>query len=587
MSDSDNPKARPPRRRGPLKLVPVLASVLVLVPLFLHLAFLPSLGPLQNDDYYGVIHRLSDGHQLVSDLGTWLQVRITYHRVTVPALIWALNLEFFHGNNYPMAVLALGFLIGVFLILERHLPERPGDRSPEGWLAAAAISVLVFAPHAVYNLALSFGGIHYYLSDLLAMLSIAVVVHCTGWRLGPWPLVFLGLAASFTFSSHLALWPALMIGALVLGRRVRDFAVIALAAAVAGAVFLWGTHLLSRSSGSWPGLELILRYVGVFLGSPFTKDPEIARTLGWIGLGLSAVLQPWVYFRLPALRPATAFWLMVQLYGLGNGLLAAMARAPKYGETQAVAARYQLFVALFWAATLVTATLLIRHILARRRPLAIAAGLLAATAITVSVYARGSRAMSFFAHRGDRQEVTALGFLWSAWDQDLVAKTACHQPARLIGMIELLRSLGHVPFDRPVPEMSHQRVPKRLLSTRPHPEIDGHLTEVRSTSNPDLLRVRGWAFHPRQATEEIVFIDRRRRRMSRILLGFHRVDLRARVGRRAVGWEGFVEWRRRRDVWTPYIRLASDPTFYPLPTSSKAEKHLGEIFAQRLEPAGL
>ena len=582
MSESDKASERTGGLGGPGRLAPILAWGLLLVPFFLHLAFLPSLGRLQSDDYYGVLDRLSDGHQLASDLDTWLHIRITYHRVTVPALIWALNIKLFHGDNIPTAALALGFLTGIFLILYRHLPQGLAGRSPERWLVAFMISVLVFAPHAAYNLALSFGGIHYYLSDLLAILSIAVVVHFAGSRLGPWPLVFLGLIASFTFSSHLALWPALVIGALVLGRRWRDFAVIALAAGIACAVFLWGIHPFSRPSSSWPGGELILRYVGVFLGSPFTKDLEVARAVGWTGLGLAAVLQTWVHVRRLAPRPATAFWLMVQLYGLGSGLLAAMARAAKYGEAQAVAARYQLFVAFFWAGTAVAAALLLRRVSARRRPVAIAAFLLALTAVAVTVYSRSFRAMTFFAHRGERQEVAALGFLWSAWDEDLIRKTVCHQPARLISFIELLRSLGHAPFDRTVPEMSHQRVPKRLLSRRPNPEIEGYLTEVRSTSNPDLLRVRGWAFHPQQMTEEVVFIDRRRRRMSRILLGFHRPDLRKRVGRRAAGWEGFVEWRQRRDVWTPYVRLASDPTFYPLPSSSSAEKHLQQIFAQRL-----
>ncbi len=568
--------------RGPARWAPILASGLLLVPLFVHLVCLPSLGRLQSNDYYGVLDRLSDGHQLTSELGTWLNIRIVYHRVAVPALIWALNIEVFHGSNTTTAALALGFLAGVFLILYRHLPERLGHRSPERWLVAATISVLVFAPQAVYNLALSFGGIHYYLSDLLAVLSIAVVVHFAGSRLGPWPLVFLSLVVSFTFSSHLALWPALVIGTLVLSRRRRDLAVVVLAAGIAYGFFLWGIHPFSRPASSWPGAEPILRYLGIFLGAPFTREAEVARTLGWIGLGLSAVLQLWVHVRLPAARPAAAFWLMVQLYGLGNGLVAALARVAKFGEAQAMAARYQLFVGLFWAGAAVAAALVIRHAAPRRRLLAIVAGGLALTAAAVSVYVKGARTLTDFAHRGQRQEVAELGFLWSSWDEDLIRQTVSRNPARPIGMTELLRRLGHVPFDRAVPEMSHQRVPRELLSPRPHPEIEGDWSEVRSTSNGDLLRVRGWAHHPLRATEEVVFVDRARRRKSRILLGLHRAEL---LGRPAVGWEGFVEWRRRRDVWTPYVRLASDPNFYPLPRSLAAERQLGRILAQRLGPA--
>ncbi len=136
--------------------------------------------------------------------------------------------------------------------------------------------------------------------------------------------------------------------------------------------------------------------------------------------------------------------------------------------------------------------------------------------------------------------------------------------------------------------MPTERVPRRLLSPRPHPEVEGALIEVRSTENPGLLRVRGWAYHPTRRVEEVVFVDRRRRQRSRILLGHllghHRYTQIGRLGRRAVrraGWEGFVEWRRYPEIWTAYVRLASDPTFYPLPTRSAATRDLREIFAQR------
>ncbi len=569
------------RPRGPRKWIPVLGWGLLLVPFLVHLVLLPSLGRLQGNDYYGVLHRLSDGPELTSDLGTWLNVRIVYHRVLIPALIWGLNIQLFNGHNLVTAALALGFLAAVFPILYRHLPpalDRPGER----WLVAATISVLVFAPQAVFNLALSFGGIHSYLSDLLAILSIAVVVRFAGSRYGPWPLIFLGVAASFTFSSHLALWPALALGALVMGPRWRNLAVIALAAALAYGIFLWGIHPFSRPSSSWPGVAPILGYLCAFVGAPFTRDPELARTLGGTGLALSAALQLWVYLRLPAARPATAFWLMALLYGLGNGLLAALARVARFGEAQGMAARYQLFVGLFWAATVVVAALAARQLAPRRRRWTTLAGALTLIAVAVPIYAKGVPTLGAHADRGKRQEVAALAFLWSAWDEDLVRQTISINPAQPISLVELLQRLDHVPFDRPAPEMSHQRVPRQLLRARPHPEIEGTLSTVRSTSNDDLLRVQGWIHHPRQAIEEVVFVDRRRRRMSHILLGFGRTWL----GRPATGWEGFVEWRWRDDVWTPYARLASDPSFYPLAASPAAERQRQRILAQRLDPDG-
>ncbi len=573
------------RTAGEWRPISILAWGLVLVPLWLHLIYLPSFGELQNGDYYGVLDRLSDGAQLKSDLATWLNIRIVYHRVTVPALIWLLNIHFFHASNYVTAVLALAFLAAVFGVLVRHLP----GTGPERWLLRAVISVLAFAPQAAYNIALSFGGIHYYLADLLVIVSIAVLVRFTGSRFGPWPLVILGLVGSFTFSSHLAAWPALFVGALLLRRRLRDFAVIALAAGIAYTVFLWGIHPFSKSSSSWPGTGLIVDYLGIFLGSLFTKDPGVARYLGWAGLVLSATLQPLVHLRLPAARPRIAFWLTVQLYALGNGFMAAVARGAEYGADQAMTARYELFVALFWAGAAVAGALLVRDVVGLRRSGVIFALTLVLTAVVAPLYAKGFRTMTYFAQRGQRQEVAALGMRWSCWDEKLIRGTICRFPDRLIDRVELMRNLGHVPFDREEPEMSRQQVPGSLLADRPHPEIEGVLNEVGSTSCPRLLRVRGWARHPEQAVEEVIFIDGRRRRRSRILLGRDRRDLVRRLGRRAAGragWEGFVTWRRQREpFWTAYVRLASDPTFYPIAQSHSAGEHLRELLAQPPGPA--
>ncbi|MCP4657133.1 MAG: hypothetical protein GY856_17125, partial [bacterium] len=557
-------KASWPRRRA-ANWIPVLVWGLVLVPLILHLALVPSYGRLQGNDYYGVLQRLSDGRQLETDLSTWLGIRIAYHRVTVPALIWALNIALFHGSNIPTAVLALLFLLGLFLILEHHLPASVRDRSPERWLVAAILSVLVFPQVLCVNLALSFAGIHYYLSDLLAILAFGLLVRGVGSRFGPWPLVILGLVGTFTFSSHLVVWPALMAGAFLLRRRRRDFAVLAVGAGIAVSAYLWD---IQRPPSSWPEADAILRYVGIFLGAPFTRDPELALALGGIALGLSVLLHLLIRFRRPGARPTAAFWLMVQLYALGNGLLAALGRSVRWGESQALTRRYCLFPALFWAGLVVAATLLLRDTSGRRRLAVVLTMVLTLAAVVVAEFPQGLPMMAYYARRGGRQEVAELALLWSSWDKDLILSTVSLKLPGVIGNIELMKRLGHVPFDRAVPAMPNQRVPRGLLSPRPHPEVEGALLEVRSTENPGLLRVRGWAYHPTRRVEEVVFVDRRRRRRSRILCGHDRHTMRELLGRRAAskaGWEGFVEWRRYPEIWTAYVRLASDPTFYPLP----------------------
>jgi hypothetical protein len=502
----------------------------------------------------------------------------------VPALIWWLNIVVFHGSNYSTAVLALIFLLSVFMLLYRHFTEVLHQRAPEHALMTAVVAVLVFRPSVAHDLAMSFCGVHFYLSDLLAILSMIVLIsHRPTSRFGPWPVAILGLAGVFTFSSNLAVWPALAVGAVVLGRRPRDFAVLAVAAAGACAAFLVGLDGLPGSEAGWPAPGLLLRHLGVFVGSLFTSDVGVARYLGWGALALSAILQLLVIFRVPRMRSASAFWLMIQTYAVGNGVLAGLGRLVKFGERQAMATRYSHFPALFWAGMIVLVVLLWRAETRRSRLSMIVFLAVALFVTAVLVHCTGFDVMTEFARRGARQQVTELALLWSSPDDDLIRRTIGANPVIVRRNLELFESLEHVPFDREVPEVPDERFPLEVLSAEPHPDIDGSFSQVRASSNPDLVRVLGWAHHPRDRVAEVIFVDQDRRQTGRIIVGLHRNELEKRLGRRAArtaGWEGFVWWRRQREDWIPYARLESDRIFYPLSRDLRATRELGTFLEE-------
>ncbi|MEM7350738.1 MAG: hypothetical protein AAF657_08030, partial [Acidobacteriota bacterium] len=470
----------------------VLLWGLVLLPFFLQAAYFPSYGHLQSDDYHGVIERLSDGERLSRDPGTWFTIRIVQHRVTVPSVFWGLNLLFFDGSNQPMALLSLIILVAIFLIVLAQLRESVAYPSAEFWPLAAVASILVFAPINGTNLAISFQGIHFFLCNLFAVLSILVLVR--GWRYRLIWLALLGLLGLLTFSSAMAYWPVLVVGAVLLRRGKGEVA--ALAALGLAALLVWtrgrmpGTGAYSVS----PDPELILRYLATFFGATFTRDPTIARFVGWIGMTAAVVALAVALWR-RRLGSPEAFWVMLQGYAFSSALMAALGRSAQNGEVQAMSPRYGHYPALFWLGLLVFIGLLIKpqdaaSRLANWRPAMLLSQWIAVGLISVYTFQVGINTIRYLASRGARQVVTDLAFRLSAQDEQLVRETVSHKPKSVIAKIPVFRDLQHTPFDRPAPPLDWPEIPPELVQAAPHPEIVGEIKEIVTTEHPTWTRVR-------------------------------------------------------------------------------------------------
>ena len=545
----------------------------IAAPLVLHLAVLPEYGRLQRDDYYGVLNRLADAEGLSSDPTDWWRARINYHRVPVPALIWGINVRLFAGHNLPTGLLGLACLVAIAAVLARRVPSAaaPADPTaaggtgcapPEARLLPAAITaILVLQPIAGHNLAKSFSGVHTFLAVLFAVTAMAVLEHRAAPERGPiWPLFPLAVLGPLTFSSELAAWPALVAGALALRLRRRDLALVLAAAAVAVAAYLTGRPVAPPATLEEPGL--VLRYLAVFLGAPLAGDPAGARLPGWLLLAAGAAASAAAIARRGGGR-LPAFWLMVQLYAAGNGLLAALGRAATFGESGGFSVRYGIYPALFLLATAAQAIGAARR---RRRG---AAWLVAAAVALAAVpsYRRGLWAIEVMVEQGRRQPVAELGLrlgLKDTWYLGLISPN----PRGVVVALPALRVLGHVPFDRPPLRLPGPLAVAPLADTG---REAGRIARIGATLDPDLLYVAGWLERAEGEGGEVLFLDPDGRRSSVIAI-YRPLD-----DPGALRWEGFALCRREAGPGTAYLRRAADGRLVALGTSRRARTQLAGV----------
>lgn len=510
------------------------ALLLAAAPLLFHALRLDDYGRMQRDDYYGLLSRLTDGESFEDSIASFWNARINQHRVTVPALIWRTNVALTGGDNRPTAYLALAFLLAVFALCLWQARSEPGDRR-RFLLGAPLLAWALIGPQTTYNLAKSFGGVHYFLSDLFCLGALAVLLRMSRPGRRRAGLLALGLLGILTFSSALAVWPALLLGCLWLRRPAGDAVTVLLGAATSAAVFRSGLG----GKAEWPSPATLLEYLAVFLGALPRQGVETARLLGAAGLLLFAVLTVLLWRRRD--RGPDVFWLLVATYAAGNGLLAGLGRAGA-GVEQAMAIRYVLFPGLFWASLFMLALSL--------RP----SGGLPAHAVTLAVVAtavlglrpaalEGLQHSRVFLESGRWQKVVEAQLRHHAWDPPLVGFAVTHFPPAVLSpaRIELWTRLGHVPFDRPPESPPDRRFDPAQLGE----PSEGAFTEIVETTDPDIVRVVGWI--PRDAgIREVVFTDNKGRQRSIVHLWPHP------SAEDRLQWAGLVLWSDGWKTWTPF-----------------------------------
>ena len=419
----------PQRHLAPWWLAAVLPAVL-------YLTLLPSFGRLQYNDYYGVIPQILDGARFTSDPLRWLRVKSNEHTVVLPALLYAVNARATGGDNRGLAAVGIALLAAAAAMIAGW---RPAGRSP---LVAFAVGALVMTPAAAHSVVLGFSGTIWFLSNAIAVAAMTLLLRdatrpATGRLVA---VVATGALGALAYSTNLALWPALVCGALLVRLPRRHVAAIAgtgLAIAIAAVL-----AYVRPAQHPPPDLAHPARAVGFLLatlGAALAEPLWAAAVLGGVGL-LAAAVVAGSLLRAGNGRPAAfAPWLMLEVYAVGNLVATAMARGALGG---ARSSRYMSVAALFWvglAASALTMT--------ARRPRRQRMAIVVLVLLGVASWARGVPVLSDYLARAARQGAAELALVAGVLDGEALAAVT-PAPREALALRPFLIARAQVPFDR-------------------------------------------------------------------------------------------------------------------------------------------
>ncbi len=388
--------------------------------------------PMQYGDYWtmaGEVFELDGG----LDIGGLFQFRNEHPVVAAKVLYW-LNYRLTGGSN-----IALGYAVVVVVLLQLALlaaMARSGvlTRTRQVALVVAA-SALLFAPFGAWNFVKSMSGAAWLTANLFAIAALWLRL-----RHGRYSALPLGVLATMSYGTGLAVWPALIVAGWAQDRRLRPQWPVALTATVATAWYLavyLGTDSSHNSRSS--GLTVI-KNASRITGSILAPDNlDVATGLG--ALALVALAGSAVVAARRHGAEASA-WLGLAALGVASTALISIGR--DYGAGSLIRSRYSSPAALVWIALLALVLLNVagRPRSAVRPNLANLAVVLVVVVALAATFA-GDREVQSLIDGTEEQELLAVAMHLDLADG--ARRWTGYVPFPPV--TDLLRTLDHHPFD--------------------------------------------------------------------------------------------------------------------------------------------
>lgn len=551
----------------------ILIALMVLLPAIPWLVDLPRFGALQYNDYYGNIAQVIDKDQFTLDPLRWLGIKSNEHTVTVPTLLYALNFGLTGGDNRGLSLLAVLFAAGCAFGVATMSARAFGLRLPATALVAFAAAALLFTPVSVHSYLMGFSGAIWITTNALAVAAMAAAtrVQRQDSAIRMLPVVGLGLLGAISYTTNLSLWPGLLVGGALAGLRRAQIAVLAAGATLVGLGQWW----FRTRPANHPKLQgqpgSIVEYLGIYLGWPFTADLGVAVAIGLTGVGLFAVLTVLAIVARwrTGPQPMVAPFVMLAMYGLGNGLGTAVGRSG-FGLGQATSSRYVSLAMLFWLGVLGLVVHAVVHLASALRPLPRAGiRLLPAAAMalaTITTWRHGAGVRQYYYDQAAWSPVAAIALRHGILEDEEVLKRV-NNAASQFRDVPWLERMQHVPFETPRPLRHRVQVDPMRLRDRADPRVVGNfdgLTAVRA----DVGRVQAWAFSkdPRAVIGEVLLLDDQGLVRGELALGSPRDDVHRKVDRqqRYCGVRGYAFAGPETGLLRIWVRMVGEDHYSPL-----------------------
>lgn len=481
----------------PIKIkIIILQSILVSIPASLILYYALNSGALPDNDYWGFIsHILLEQGGFSSHISDWIQ-RDNEHYVLLPKIVYALNIVLTDGNNSGLSLFAWLMALLQVLLLYFVIPVCSRQHPILFTALLFAIALFIFSPRQSHNWFLGMSGVAWISANFFSLSTIVSINRYSRTKNRNDLITTFGLSlcAIATYSTSLALFPTLIIAALLLKLKRQDQIVVALFSLVIIILYLSTYSTPPLHPSIQYSLGSLVLYFLAFIGSSFTIDLAYALLSGSFGLISSGLIIFHIYKK-QTFWAAILPWVLIQLYVCGNAAMAALARSG-YGIEQAFSSRYGSLPALFWLAWIMLAGTLCIQQRPQYHKRALIALLLPSCVIIFYTFFIGSSYAERLLKRAEKKSLTMAALYSRAYDLDLIDETTLIGASYKLLQRETKRLVAnkHIPFNGifdHCPKMGSQL-------THIHPAVVlqyfGQIDELR-LRNHHVIDVRGWAYN--------------------------------------------------------------------------------------------
>ncbi|NQX88527.1 MAG: hypothetical protein HRT77_07665 [Halioglobus sp.] len=289
-------------------------------------------------DYWTILDSLvtNDGNLKVTDL----VFLVNGHPLVIPKIILWLNLHFFEGSNVSLGLFNIVIvclqLVLIFLYLKLSAIDRPSRI-----LVLLLSTALLFGMTGTWNFMHSVSGAAWLTTNLLVL--AAIYCRARGSNL---LALTLAIAATLSYSTGLAVWPAII----VVGLSAREWkaswkewpwvAIFLFLAAII-AYFSPSTTLIGGFD-----LTVFADYTARYFGRPFTGNKTLAALLGCFPLIGIPLLSVWFlcFYR----RVEDSVWLAIGVFGWCAQISIIMGRYHLLSLVDIDQDRYYSIAAMTW-----------------------------------------------------------------------------------------------------------------------------------------------------------------------------------------------------------------------------------------------
>lgn len=401
-------------------------AVLCAVPLLRMVPVVRGSSRMQYNDYWPMLDPTlrADGGLRWQGL---LEAR-NQHPVVIPKLIYWANIVVSDGNNRTLGAYVLAAVAATIVGIGLLARGTEGLGRLRRCSLTVTASFLLLVPNGAWSFVKAMSGTAWLTANLLAVAAL-LAAQRRRRLLAP----ALALLATVTYGTGLAVWPALVVLAVLRdgpsARLLRHEWPTIVAGAAAIGRYAWWYASASIPGPPRPGtLELVERVARSLASLPVDGD---APLLGLAALIAGVVAVGWCWRR--GVLPAAAPWVGLMVFGIMSLTLVSLSRR------EVVAGRYISLAALalvgLCGTTLVALPSSWRWVWALPAPLVVAASLGTSTAAPT------------LASSTTRHDVLAIGMHLGVVDGTQVHGGRTPLPH----ITDRLRELGHYPFDREAP----------------------------------------------------------------------------------------------------------------------------------------